>query len=144
MTGPSRAAIKASCWAIERGTFCHFRYQVGALFNPYLGIRSGGRGVQTFHWMRSIQKLVLQLDTWMHSADRIYSRFRTTLFEESGSRIWAYLWSSSILAGSGQDCYFFKNHKIEPEFGSIWPCLVLLWQEICRDYHAILMQNSVC
>ena len=33
---------KATCWAIEKWIFCHFGYQVGALFTPYMGIRSGG------------------------------------------------------------------------------------------------------
>ena len=52
----SRAANKATCWAIEKWIFCHFGYQVGALFTLYLGIRIEGRSVQTFDPMRSIQK----------------------------------------------------------------------------------------
>ncbi len=44
---------------IQTLTFCHFGYQVGAIFTPYLGIRSEGCSVQTFDWMRSIQELVV-------------------------------------------------------------------------------------
>ena len=73
MAGPSRDAKKATCWAIEKWTFCHFGYQVGAIFTPYLGIRSEGSSVQTFDWTRNIERLVLQLYTWMLASDRIWS-----------------------------------------------------------------------
>ena len=37
----------------------HIGYQVGALSTPYMGIRSGGHGVQALDWMKRIGDLVL-------------------------------------------------------------------------------------
>ena len=33
---------------------------------PYMGIRSGGRGIQASDWVGRIQDLVLELFTWLH------------------------------------------------------------------------------
>ena len=41
--------------------FCHFGYQGGALFTPYMSIGSDGLCIQALYWKRWIQDLVLQL-----------------------------------------------------------------------------------
>ncbi len=56
MAGPPAELLKSEHSATLRG------YQVGAIFTPYMAIKRGGSGVQTFDWTRSIQELVMYMD----------------------------------------------------------------------------------
>ncbi len=50
----NRSTNKATCWAAKMWKFCHFGHQVGTLFIPYMGTRSGSLCIQALYRMRRI------------------------------------------------------------------------------------------
>ncbi len=56
MTWWPKNMLQWSYWKLNILPRFMFLYQVGAIFTLYMGIRSGGRSVQTFDWIKNIQE----------------------------------------------------------------------------------------